>query len=52
MATREMIECQSCQGSGGPPDFWNEDTRRWEHRVCGSCSGQGYRFMWVGDDDD
>lgn len=39
-------QCERCDGTGGPPDFWDEDTHRWVHHVCGSCGGRGGRYIY------
>jgi len=51
MMHKEMIECKTCGGSGGPPDFWNEEEDRWEYRVCSACSGTGFRTLRCEDGD-
>lgn len=43
---REYVVCPRCDGAGGPPDRWDEDTQRWVSFVCSSCGGQGYRQVW------
>lgn len=43
----EWVECPACYGTGGPSDVWDEDTMTWAVYVCSSCSGQGYRKVWV-----
>lgn len=45
---REWQECPSCDGHGGPPDFWDEEAGMWCRYVCSSCGGQGGRLVWCG----
>jgi hypothetical protein len=43
----EWEPCERCDGDGGPPSFWDEETCRWHHYVCGSCGGAGGRMSPV-----
>lgn len=43
---RQWEQCESCDGVGGPPSHWDEETRTWQHYVCSSCGGQGGRLVW------
>jgi uncharacterized protein with PIN domain len=37
----QWTTCNRCGGDGGPPSHFDDETRRWHHYVCGSCSGSG-----------
>lgn len=43
---RLQVDCSSCNGEGGPPDFWDDEICRWEKRICGSCGGRGWRWEY------
>lgn len=45
------IDCPQCDGSGGPPPVWDEDTGRSVVYVCSRCSGQGEIRVWSDDPD-
>lgn len=43
------VECPDCDGTGGPPWVWDEDTQTFYAYACSSCGGQGYRREWRDD---
>ena len=44
---RIYTECKHCHGTGGPPGFFDEELRRWQYPICGSCGGKGWGWSWV-----
>jgi DnaJ-class molecular chaperone len=38
--------CARCQGTGGPPSHFDEESRRWQHYTCSQCSGTGAGWTW------